>query len=325
MKKLYIKFKNLKAVRFIVNLTRKIVLPGFDGVPLYDVLKFFLRGLLDGAITTRASSIAFKFFIALFPAIIFLFTIIPYIPIENFHETLLLTIKGLLPNNFYAIISGTVEDIILRQRTGLLSIGFIMALYFSSNGLLGMITAFNSTTHSIETRSIWKQYLISFLLVLILSLILLVATTAIIGGTVVMQYLVNHKILESSLVYNLIKYGKWLIIVIMLFFAISFMYYLAPARKTRFRFISAGSTFATLLFILATVGFNFYVNNFASYNALYGSIGTLIVIMMWLYFNALVLIIGFELNASIAHARHHKDEDLKVDALNKLKVSNSQI
>jgi len=190
---------------------------------------------------------------------------------------------------------------------------------------LGMITAFNSTTHSIETRSIWKQYLISFLLVLILSLILLVATTAIIGGTVVMQYLVNHKILESSLVYNLIKYGKWLIIVIMLFFAISFMYYLAPARKTRFRFISAGSTFATLLFILATVGFNFYVNNFASYNALYGSIGTLIVIMMWLYFNALVLIIGFELNASIAHARHHKDEDLKVDALNKLKVSNSQI
>lgn len=309
MKKLYIRFRNTKAVCLLVNITRKLVLPGFDGVPLYDVLWFFLRGLINGAITTRASSVAFKFFVAMFPAIIFLFTIIPYIPINNFQETLLGTIKGLLPGNFFTIVESTVQDIITRQRGGLLSVGFLLALYFSSNGILGMITAFNNTTQSIETRSLLKQYIVSLLLVFILSLILLLTVAMIMGGTAGLNFLVERGLLEHALVYYLAKYGTWAVVMIMLFFAVSFMYYLAPARKTRFRFISAGSTLATLLFLAAIGGFNYYVNYFAKYNALYGSIGTLIVIMMWFYFSALVLIIGFELNASIAGARVHKENN----------------
>lgn len=306
--KLYIRIRNLRIVRIFVGLLGKIVLPGFDGMSLYEVLKFFIRGLLDGAITTRASSIAFKFFIAIFPAIIFLFTIIPYIPLKDFQDVLMQTIQGMLPQNFYNIVEETVRDIVTRQHGGLLSVGFFLTIYFSMNGILGMITAFNNTTHSIETRPLVKQYLISFLLLLILSFIVLFTVAMIVGSSAFLNLLVDQGFLTRSLTYYLILYGKWIIIIGMLFFAISFMYFLAPARRTQFRFISAGSTLATLLFLATTSGFNYYVNNFATYNAVYGSIGTLIVIMMWLYFNAIVLLIGFELNASIANARLQREK-----------------
>jgi membrane protein len=302
IRRLYLKLRNTRFARLVVRLSRKLILPGFDGLPLYDVMGFFLKGLLNGSITTRASSVAFKFFVALFPAIIVVFTIIPYIPVQGFQQTLLDTISGFLPENFFVMVKSTIEDIVLRQRGSLLSIGFILAFYFSSNGIVGMIAAFNNTTHSMETRPLFKQYLISLLLVLILAAILLLAVAMIVSGTAVLNYLVSLGIIEGSLVFYLMLTGKWLIVVMMLFFAISFMYYLAPARKTRFRFISAGSSLATVLFIAATLGFNYYVNNFASYNAIYGSIGTLIVIMMWFYFNSLALIIGYELNASIRNA-----------------------
>jgi membrane protein len=307
MNKLYIKIRNTKLARLLVKATRRIILPGFDGMPLYDVLLFFVKGLWNGAITTRASSVAFKFFVALFPAIIFLFTVIPYIPVENFQTALMSTIKGVLPINFYLMVESTIQDIVLRQHGGLLSIGFLLALYFSANGILGMITAFNNTTHSIETRTVFKQYLISILLVFIVVVILLVSVSAIIGGTEIMNYLRDQQILTSGLAYYLIKISRWIVVLLMLFFAVSFMYFLAPARKTHFRFISAGSTLATLLFLATTAGFNYYVDQFSNYNALYGSIGTLLIIMMWFYFNSLVLIIGFELNASIAGARIHKE------------------
>jgi membrane protein len=282
---------------------RKIILPGFDGMPLYDVIVFFIKGLLDGAISTRASSIAFKFFLALFPAIIFVFTLIPYIPIENFQSTLLEMIKSSVPQNFYILINSTITDIISRQQGGLLSFGFIMALYFASNGVLGVIIAFNNSAHSIETRKWWQQYMISIVLMLILVLIVVISIAAILLGTNGMQYLITANILEKSLVLYLIKYGRWIVVLLMVFFGSSFLYYLAPAKKQRFRFISAGSTLATLLFIGSTLGFNYYVDNFAQYNALYGSIGTIIVIMMWLYLNSIALLVGFELNASISSAK----------------------
>ena len=305
-KKLIDRFLTQRWVRRLIVASRRIVLPGFDGLPLYDVLLFFIKGLMNGAITTRASSVAFKFFVALFPAIIFVFTLIPYVPLPNFQETLLETIRGALPENFYQIVHGTIEDIIMRQHSGALSIGLVLMLYFASNGLLGMITAFNATTHSIETRSLWRQYMISFVLMLILLTIVTVAVSAIIMGTWLLDLLRDREVLDSALMYYLLKFVKWVVVVAMLFFCISFIYYLAPARKSHFKFISAGSSLATLLFLLTTIGFNFYVNQFSNYNALYGSIGTLIVIMMWFYFNSLVLILGFELNASILGARKRK-------------------
>ncbi len=285
------------------TITKKIVLPGFDGLPLYDVIVFFFKGLMDGAITTRASSIAFKFFLALFPAIIFLFTLIPYIPVPHFQTTLLDTIHSSVPENFYTLISSTITDIVSRHHGGLLSIGFIMALYFASNGVHGVIIGFNNTSHSIETRKWWQQYMISIVLMLILAVIVVFSIAIIMLGTMGMKYFVTAHLLKRSVVLYLIKYGRWIVVLLMVFFGSSFLYFLAPAKRERFRFISAGSTLATLLFIATTSGFNYYVNNFARYNALYGSIGTIIVIMMWLYFNSISLLVGFELNASISIAR----------------------
>ncbi len=295
--------KESRLFRTFRIITKKIVLPGFDGMPLYDVIVFFIKGLMNGAITTRASSIAFKFFVALFPAIIFIFTLIPYIPIHNFQKTLLETIHSSVPENFYLLINSTITDIISRQHGGLLSLGFIMALYFSSNGVLGVIIAFNNTSHSIETRKWWQQYMISIILMVILVVIVVLSTAVILLGTLGMKYLITAHILKKAMVFNLIKYGRWIVVLLMVFFGSSFLYYLAPAKRERFRFISAGSTLATLLFIATTSGFNYYVNNFAKYNALYGSIGTIIVILMWLYFNSISLLVGFELNASISSAK----------------------
>lgn len=295
--------KSTRIFRTFRMYTKKIILPGFDGMPLYDVIVFFIKGLMDGAVTTRASSIAFKFFLAMFPAIIFLFTLIPYIPIHNFQATLLEQFRASVPESFYVLINATITDIISRQHSGLLSFGFIMALYFASNGFLGVIVAFNNTAHSIETRNTFQQYVISILLMIIISLLVIVSTAVMLAGTTALNFLVDKNLLNDAFVIFLIKYGQWIVVLLMVFFAVSFMYYLAPAKKQRFRFISAGATLATLLFMATTLGFNYYVNNFAQYNALYGSIGTIIVIMMWLYLNSISLLVGFELNASIASAK----------------------
>ncbi|MCK9613327.1 MAG: YihY/virulence factor BrkB family protein [Bacteroidales bacterium] len=283
--------------------TKKIIIPGFDGMPLYDVVVFFLKGLVNGAITTRASSVAFKFFLAMFPAIIFLFTLIPYIPVEGFQTTLLDIIKKALPENGFVLISTTITDIISRQHGGLLSVGFILALYFSSNGILGLITAFNNTAHDVETRKLWQQYAISIALLVILTFIIFLSVMLMMLGTAGLQYLISTQIIGEGVLLFVLKIIKWLIIFMMIFFVVSFIYYLGPARRRQYRFISAGSTLATFLFVVSTLGFKYYVNNFASYNALYGSIGTIIVIMMWLYFNSIALLVGFELNASILQAK----------------------
>jgi membrane protein len=286
-------------VEKLISWAKNITFWGFDGIPLYNVAIFFFKGIQKGALTTRASSIAFNFFLAVFPAIIFFFTLIPYIPIDNFQQELMNILKDVLPNNAYLSVKETIEDIIIHKRGGLLSFGAIAALYFSTNGINSMIGAFNATYHSIENRKWYMQRLVSLFLVLILFLLLTVAITLIVFSHTVLSYFVQIGLLELDATYYFLMGGKWVIVLALFFFVISFIYYLAPSGKTKWRFISAGSSFATVLSIIISVGFSFFVNNFGQYNKLYGSIGTLIVILIWLYFNALILLIGFELNASI--------------------------
>lgn len=288
--------------------TKWLVLPGFDGMPLYDVASFFFRGLWQGSITTRASALSFKFFLALFPAIIFFFTLIPYIPVAGFQDTLLTLLQNILPKQAYAVAINTLEDIITQEHGSLLSLGFIATLYFSTSGISGIMDAFNDSIHVKETRSFLKQKLSAVIMVLIISILVILAITLIISGSWLLDYLVKERILESVITINTLIVTKWLIIIALFFFMISFLYYLAPAKRERFRFISAGSTLATLLFMLTSVGFNYYISNFSQYNKLYGSIGTLIIMLMWIYINAIVLLIGFELNISIMNARKLKKE-----------------
>jgi len=282
---------------------RKLIIPGFDGMPVYDVAAFFIKGLQKGAISMRAAAFSYNFFLALFPAIIFFFTMIPYIPIVGFQDNLLYLMQDFIPKKAYLAVEGTLFDIVKRPRGGLLSLGFVMALYFSTNGIHSLIIAFNQSRHTVETRSWIKQRVISVVLVFILSLLVIIAIALIALGPVALDFLVKHNMLRVSFSYYLLIAGKWVVSSALLFFAFSFLYYLAPAANSRFRFISAGSTLSTVLTILASVGFNYYVNSISQYNSLYGSIGTLIIVMVWIFFNAMIVLIGFELNVSILNAK----------------------
>lgn len=293
---------------FTIRSLRKITLPGFNGVPLFNVLQFFFIGLFEGRLTIRASAISFDFFLALFPSIIFFFTIIPFVPIEGFQPTLLDFMEKMTPPSLYTYVQSTLEDIITRPRSGLLSLGFILALYFATNGINTMIEAFNSTFHVIETRSWLRQRLVSLYLLIIISFLVIIAITLMIIGGYVLKFLVDEGFLTNSFTIIMIYLVRWILTLALSFFVISFVYYYAPAKRKQFKFISAGSTLAILLMIVATFGFNYYIDNFSRYNVLYGSIGTLLVFLLWVYFNAIILLIGFELNASISSAKTEKLE-----------------
>jgi membrane protein len=307
-------------VSTIEKYLRKLVIPGFDGMPVYDVASFFIRGLQKGALSMRAAAFSYNFFLALFPAIIFFFTIIPYIPIPGFQDNLLELMQNFIPKKAFDAVEETLFDIVKRPRGGLLSIGFIMAMYFSTNGIHSLIESFNQTRHTLETRSWIKQRLISIVLVFILSLLLIVAIVLIALGPVALDFLVQHNMLRVSFSYYLIIAGKWIVSSALLFFAFSFLYYLAPAAESRFRFISAGSTLSTVLTILASVGFNYYVNSISQYNTLYGSIGTLIIVMVWIFFNAMIVLIGFELNVSIRNAKRRHAKPIQGESVKTQKI-----
>ena len=278
-------------------------------MPLYDVALFFWKGIVDGDITTRASAIAFNFILAIFPAIIFLFTLIPYIPIENFQQQLLLLLESVLPQNAFLAIQETIKDIITQPRGGLLSVGCLAAFYFATNGIVSIITAFNGTIHAIETRTWINQHLVALGLAVIITLLTTISLSMITISESLMNFLVAKGILHMNLTYYLFLGGKWLIICALFFFSYAFLFYFAPARKTKFKFISAGGTLTTLLTIIASLVFAYYINNFGKYNTLYGSIGTLVVVMLSIYFNAMMLLIGFELNVSIWSARTKNEKN----------------
>jgi len=295
----------------IVRKAKKITVPFFDGLPLYDVARFFWKGIVDGAITTRASAIAFNFILAVFPTIIFLFTLIPYIPIDNFQEELMKLIQSVLPDDAFIAIESTIHDIVTQPRGSLLSVGFFAAFIFSTNGLVSIIVAFNGTIHAIETRNIVSLYLTAFGLSIILTTLTTLSVALITVSQHSLAFLVAEQYIrsDSDFIYFMVIGVKWLVILFLFFFAFAFLFYYAPARKMKFRFISAGGTLATALSIVISVGFSFYINNFGKYNTLYGSIGTLIVVMLWFYFMALILLIGFELNVSIWSAQSEANTD----------------
>jgi len=292
----------IKVGERIAERAKKIKLPFFEGVPLFDVALFFWHSIVKGSITTRASAIAFSFFIAFFPFVIFLFTLIPYIPIENFQNELLTLIQNVVPPSTYDTIENTVKDIIMQPRGDLLSFGFFAALIFSTNGLASMMSAFDATIHTIHRRSWISQRIAAIFLLIILSLMLTIVIALLTSGELFIQYLQENQILRDQFTVYLIIFSKWIIILALLFFTFSFLYYMAPAKKTKWRFISAGGTLSTVLSVLTIVGFTYYINKFNQYNELYGSIGTLLIILLLMYVMSLILLIGFELNASIHQA-----------------------
>ena len=294
-------------LQFILKIARKIKPIGFAGLSIYDVAIFFWKGLMEGAITTRASSLAFNFFLAFFPSIIVFFTLIPYISIEGLQETLMDLLSVVLPPSTNKITFATLDDIINNPRGDLLSIGFVLALYFSTNGINSLIEAFNASFHIKESRPLIQQRILSLGLTLLLSIMLIIAISSIIFGKLAVNYLTEYELISDN-AGELILYGKWITILLMLFFGISTLFHLGPALKSKWKLFTPGSIFATIFIIITSIGFNYYVNHFSQYNKVYGSIGTLMIILVWMYFNSIILLTGFELNASISNAKRNNNE-----------------
>ncbi|MCZ4243869.1 YihY/virulence factor BrkB family protein [Pedobacter punctiformis] len=288
--KLYSKF---------IEWTKVCVLPGFSPLPLYTVATFFFREIKKESLVNKSSSLAYSFMLAIFPGIIFLFTLIPFIPIKHFQDQLLGLIELVLPHNAFDAFEATLKDIIKKQNSRLLSFGFVSALFFATNGVKNLMKAFNKSSLVIETRSWLKQRLIALILTTVICFSIIICISAMALGEVLLRYIQDELHIKDSLAVYAIQLTRWTILAALYFMTISILYRYGPSHAKKWKLFSAGSWLATILAFLTIWGFSFYINNFGSYNKVYGSIGTLIVIMIWLYLNSLILLIGFELNASV--------------------------
>jgi membrane protein len=310
---------HLPLVARIVERSKHTSLIGFEGLPIYTVLEFFFKEIQKEHLNTKSTSLAFSFFLAIFPATIFLFTLIPYIPVNNFQDQLLNILAQVLPANAFEAVQTTLTDIIKNQNGGLLTFGFIAALFFSSNGIMALMRNFNKASLMLDKRPVWKKRRTAIVLTFVISIMLIIGVSLIVAGNYIISILEQYELFKGAFIrYSLVALN-WIIILLLFLSIISTLYYFAPAAAKKFKFISAGSSLATLLSIGSSSGFAFYVNNFNSYNKIYGSIGTLIVIMIWLYLNSMILLIGFELNASIKILKQNLPEPVKKRMGNRLR------
>jgi membrane protein len=283
-----------------IEWTKVLILPGFSPLPLYTVALFFFQEIQKDSLVNKASSLAYNFMMAIFPSIIFLFTLIPYIPIKNFQDQLMTLISLVLPKNAYLAFENTLEDIVKNQNGKLLSIGFILALFFATNGIHTLMQAFNKSSLIVESRSWLKQRLVSLTLTLLTAFSLIIGVAVMVIGEFVINFFkTSLQLNDGKFWIYLIMISRWVIIVIVYFVTTSVLYRYGPANAKKWKFFNAGAWFATVLTIIISIGFSFYINNFGTYNKIYGSIGTLLVVMIWLYLISLALLVGFELNASL--------------------------
>jgi membrane protein len=289
------------------NQCRRISFPGSKGLSLHEVVSLFIKGLTKGSLNIRATSIAFHFMLALGPAVILLLGLVPYMPFRNFQVGLMDVLVDIIPKNSYAILESLLKEVFITH--GELPIfGFLVTLFFIQKGLNGIIESFNATYHTVGSRPWIERRLISVGLFIIFFILATLAAILLFFSNMGIRHLYAEGVIKAHATFSLLLAGKWVIVLALTFMAISFLYYLAPARKTEWRLFTPGSIFATLLSIMTSLAFSYFVNHYAPFNRFFGSIGTLLAIMLWMNFNALALLAGFELNASIKNARYNKLE-----------------
>ena len=296
------RFWRLPIIRELLIWTKKTSFPGFFGVPIYDIIVFIIKELQNRDITTRANSMAFSFFLSLFPAMIMFFTFIAYLPMADvLSENIEGTIKSIMPGDTGNSVVEVIESVTKRRRTALMSLSFVLALIFSSNGIFTMLMGFNKKTHEKTFKKLGfvRGRLVAMKLLIILAMTLLVSIVFGIMGNTIILFLSDQFhfgwIAEWGAVFL-----RWFVTVLIYYASISFIYRYGMQTRLKQRFFSTGATLATVLSLLTSLGFSFYINNFSMYNKIYGPIGTLIVTMIWIQLNSTIILIGFELNASIA-------------------------
>jgi membrane protein len=286
----------------IFNLLETVKPPGFRGVSLLEVVRVFIRELRKDSIQIRSAAMAYHFFLALVPALIFLLTLIPYIPIHGLEINVEELGKSVIPPDTFELIWPTVKGIVSERKTGLLSLSFILTFYLTTQGVYVMMRAFYKDSQAFVKRNFVKERLIASFLVIIETIILLTAFAIHVLGTLTVDFLMDKGWISNRLTSFFLLGLKWLMEFFIVFFGVSFIYYIVPSVIKRWFFISPGSIIAFLLIIFATGGFFYYVDNFASYNKIYGSLGAIVILMVWFYWISFAILIGFELNTSIEHA-----------------------
>jgi membrane protein len=290
---------NAPPIRFFAKKSKKIILPGFDRVPLYDVIVFFKEQVRRVGLTERASAISYNFIMSIPPTCLFLFTLIPQLPFVRsraVQRQLHTLIRDIIPaSNYNKGIISFVDSFFIKDHIALLSFGFLLLIFFASNGMMGLMRSFNKNYIGFEKRTGLNTRMVAIKLTIIIMGLILACILLLMLQGAVLKWLG----IKSAFVLGFISIIRWLFIISLIFYAIAFIYKYAPAIQKRWRLLSPGAILATSLSILTTLGFSIFVNNFGKYNALYGSIGTIIVLMIIIYINSLVLLIGYELNVSI--------------------------
>lgn len=286
-------------------------------VSLYHVLKILWKKIITFDIDQRAASVSYSFLLAVFPGVIFLFTLIPFVPIDNLDILIMNFLRDAMPQGIYENTSNTIQDIVSRRRSDVLSFGFFFTVFAATNGMMALMRAFNMTLQVREKRSYLKARFIALFLTLLLIVVLISAILVLIVGTIIIDFLFSKGLLNENFNFYLLQIVRYGGIFLIFYLGICAIYYFAPAVHKRLRFFNFGALVASVLGILVTNLFSFYLANFNSYNKLYGSIGTLIALMVWIYLVALTLILGLEINISVRDALtvHEAKVEDKKDSL----------
>lgn len=291
-----------KFVEEIFTFLKKVKLPFLKGYSLYELLDLYIVGIIKGAFSYRASGIAFSFFMALFPFMLFILNLIPFIPIDNFQVDFLKFVEQSVPPNTFEAISDIIADILNNSYGGLLSTGGLLSVFLMSNGVSAILGSFESSYHIDITRNFFRQYLISLVLSVLLSLLLLLTVAVIIFFEVWIQMIKLPDVVTNFV--SILQISRIFLVVAMILIAVSLLFKFGTKQKTSQSFINIGSVFTTVLIIFTSYFFGIYVLEFAKYNELYGSIGTLLVLMIYIWLNCLILLLGFELSATISKLKY---------------------
>lgn len=299
-------FKRLKErilssrlVKSVTQWTKEHSLPGFEGIPIYNVGAFVRREVKREGIIIRANAMAFSFYIALFPSLVVLIALVPYLPIDDFVDTVNESVLQLLPDEAARYVIDLVEDFTNSSQTGALSIGVLLTFWFASNGMISMLRGFEKNYQiSYDPRSGLKRRLVALQLTVILGLTFLTSMALVVFGRLLLDFITQWVDITAHR-YHAILIIRWLATFLLFYAGIGFVYRYGPSMKARIKFISPGTTFATISAILTSIAFSYYINEFGRYNDLYGPIGALIVLMIWMQINSAIILIGYELNAAI--------------------------
>lgn len=296
-------FLQFSFYRRLIALSRRTRVPGFRNVMFYEFALDFYVETGSESIVTKASALAYRFLLATFPAIIFVFTLIPFIPVRDFQPSLLNTFQQILPDNVFVAAETTLREIVIKQNKSLLSAGFIASLIFSTNGVSALIKQMNKSSLALNKRTYLQRRFRALILTIVLIILLLSSAFVGITGQLVVSYLYRRHFIRGILGRYSLVLLQWILVTLVFYFTIAILYYYGPSRKHKKEFFTAGSGIAAVLSILTTYGFAKYVQYFGNYNKVYGSLGTLIVVMILLYLNSAILLICYDLDISLERCR----------------------